>query len=46
MWATKKFYAEQMKVKIARLKILTFHNCCSINEIESELKYVQNLEKA
>lgn len=45
MWAKRKFYVKQMKVEIARLKMLTSHSCRRINKMESELKYVQVLKK-
>lgn len=44
--AKTKFHAEQVKVEIARLKMLTSQSYCCINEIESELKYIKSLEKA
>lgn len=40
MQAKTKFQAEQLKVVIAYLKMLTSYSCCHINEIESELKYI------
>lgn len=45
MRAKTKFHAEQLKVEIAYLKMLTSYSCRRINEIESELKYIQGLEK-
>lgn len=43
--AKTKFYIKQIKINIAYLKILTFHNCYYINEIKSELKYTKSLKK-
>ena len=45
-WAKTKFHAEQMKVEIACLKMLTSQSCRRINEMESELKYIKSLEEA
>lgn len=44
--AKTKFHAEQVKVEIARLKMLTSHSCRRINAMESELKYIKSLEEA
>ncbi len=35
------FHMEQVKVEIARLRMLTTHSCRRINELESELKYLK-----
>ena len=40
------FHADQLKVEIARLKMLTSQGCRRINEMEQELKYIQSLEVA
>lgn len=45
-WTKTKFHAEQVKVEIARLKMLTSQSCRRINEMESELKYIKSLEEA
>lgn len=39
-----KFYANQLKVKIAYLKILISQGCQHVNKIKQELKYIQNLK--
>lgn len=44
--AKSKFYADQVKVEIARLKMLTSQGCRRMNEMEQELKYIKGLEVA
>lgn len=39
-----KFYANQLKMEIVRLKILISQGCQRINEIEQKLRYIQSLE--
>ncbi len=39
------FDMEQVKVEIVRLKMLITHSCRYINKLESELKYIQELEE-
>ncbi len=44
--AKTKFHADQLKVEIARLKMLTSQGCWRINKMEQELKYILSLEIA
>lgn len=45
MRAKTKFHAEQLKVEIAHLKILTSYSFYCINKMKLELKYIQGLEE-
>lgn len=46
LYAKTKFHANQLKMEIAYLKILTLQGCRRINKMKQELKYIQSLEIA
>lgn len=46
MRAKIKYHAEQVKIEIGHLNMLTSHSRYYINEMELELKYIQDLEEA
>lgn len=46
LWAKTKFHVDQLKVEIARLKMLILQECHRINKMEEEFKYIQTLKVA
>ena len=46
LWAKTKLHLDQMKCKINRLAILVQQGCNRIKALESEMKYIETLEKA